>query len=145
MTTETVLSVLLCDLPKAKVPTPSARPVDPDFSESLASGLTETFGQFTVRMADLVNVDSADPDAAAQRAELRREVCLARGVDPSDICPVMGYDLSASAFRRARDGWAAHLKAHRPSDWTYAKHDRARGFWAKARPDLIHDWPEVER
>lgn len=84
-------------------------------------------------------------DAAAGLALLRRESCLARGVDPTDICPVMGYDLSAAAFGRARDGWGKHLSAHRPSDWTYAEHDRARAFWAKARPDLIHDWPQVQR
>ncbi|WP_405941567.1 hypothetical protein [Streptomyces sp. NBC_00207] len=145
MATETVLSPLLCDLPEAKAPTPPARPADPDFAESLASGLTETFGQFTVRMADLLNVDPADPDAESKRAALRQQLCLARGVAPADICPVMGYDLSADAFRRAKGGWVEHLKAHRPSDWTYAEHDRARGFWANARSDLIHEWPEVER
>lgn len=55
----------------------------------------------------------------------------------------MGYDLSADAFQRARDGWAEHLTAHRPSDWTYAEYDRARAFWAEARPDLIATWPDM--
>jgi hypothetical protein len=149
MRTETVVSELLCVLPVKSEPSMPQRSVDPDFADSVASGYVESADDWIARTgatrAALVTVDPADLDAKAKRAELRREICLARGVDPADICPVMGYDLSADAFGRARDGWADHLAAHRPSDWTYSEHDRARAFWAKARPDLIDDWPEVQR
>lgn len=147
MAIETVTSSLLSDPPAD--PKPQAQPVSQDFADTVAAGYVETADVWITRTgkarAALVNVDPASPDAEAKRAELRREVCVARGVDPKDICPVMGYDLSADAFRRARDGWVEHLKARRASDWTYNEHDRARAFWAKARPNLIHEWPEVVR
>ncbi|WP_030292288.1 hypothetical protein [Streptomyces katrae] len=153
--TEIVLSAALCD-PKAipQLGAPLVRalglvPVDPDFADTVEAGYVESPDEWIARTggvrAALATVDPADPDAEPKRAALRREICLARGVDPADICPVMGYDLSDSAFTRVRDGWAEHLKAHRPSDWTYAAHDKARAFWAKARPDLIADWPEAVR
>lgn len=135
---------------KAQLSTARAGWETPIFSPLLSDTPSDHLLRYTnpalhrVRAA-LVNVNPADADADAQRAALRREICLASGVDPKDICPVMGYNLSADAFRKARDSWVEHLQAHRPSDWTYAEHNRARAFWAKARPDLIGDWPEVER
>ncbi|MER6778410.1 MULTISPECIES: hypothetical protein [unclassified Streptomyces] len=145
--TETVTSSLLNE-PPAEVEKP-ARAVDPDFEASVKDGYVETpdawMARIAAQRAQTALVNASGDDVETSRADLRAAACLARGVSLADICPSMGYDLSARAFTAARDSWAEHLQAHRPSEWTYARHDKARAFWAKARPDLIADWPEVER
>lgn len=142
--TKTLLSPLLCDL----VATDRAgweAPIFIPLHEEPPVVLPRQNRALARASAALGNVTSADPDAATTRADLRTAICIARGRDVEDICPSMGYDLSAAGFRTARDSWREHLAAHRPNEWTWAEHDRARAFWAKARPDLIGDWPEVQR
>lgn len=153
----TVLSAALCDpeaisqlgAPLVRAMGLVPRPVDPDFAATVEAGYVETPDEFAARLAArrmqaaLVTADG--DDVQTTRADLRAAVCLARGVAIDDVCPSKGYDLSDRAFTAVRDSWAELLGAHRPSDWTYARHDEARAFWANARPDLIHDWPEVER
>lgn len=142
--TKTLLSPLLCDLgdvDRVDWEVPIYLPLQ----EQPCVVLPQPNRALARALAALVNVTSADPDAATSRADLRAAIALARGRDVKDICPSTGYDLSETAYRSARDSWQAHLTAHRPSQWTWDEHDRARKFWAEARRDLIHDWPEVQQ
>lgn len=79
-------------------------------------------------------------DRLTSLADCRIALCIATGVDPDDIHPAQGWDLSERAYRHVRNSWARFIaesnSTHYRSSWAEVRED-----WRRYRPDLIDDWP----
>lgn len=94
-----------------------------------------------VAAARLLRISRDAEDRATSLTDCRIALCLARGVDPDDIHPAQGWDLSERAYRHVRDSWARLIaestSTHNRPEWAKARED-----WRRYRPDLIGDWPD---
>lgn len=85
-----------------------------------------------VRAAALrLTLSTTDDD----RAQLRRELCLARGVAPDDIDPDTGHDLSRRAFEQVRAEWRDLVRGSTWNDYLAADYRQARAQWEQRRPE----------
>jgi hypothetical protein len=69
----------------------------------------------------------------------RRLLCEAKGLQPHEIDPVTGCDLSRRSYEAARDTW----RGHGPLDDDSRPHfEKARAYWAERRPEFTagDDW-----
>lgn len=82
---------------------------------------------------------SHTPEMVARRTAM----CLAAGVDPADIEPGTGYDLSRYGYERVRESWIDLIKMHGHNE-QYGRPDlrKAFGYWAERRPEWTagDDW-----
>lgn len=82
------------------------------------------------------------PRPGDDRAELRREVCLARGVLPDDIDPGTGHEISRRAYEQVRREWR-DLAAGRPLEGHALRgYQAARAYWQQRLPEWTDgdDW-----
>ncbi|WP_431959381.1 hypothetical protein [Actinacidiphila sp. bgisy160] len=79
------------------------------------------------------------PEMVARRTAL----CLASGVDPADIEPGTGYDLSRNGYDSVRASWIAHITMHGHNE-QYGRPSlrKAFSYWAERRPEWTagDDW-----
>jgi hypothetical protein len=69
----------------------------------------------------------------------RRKLCEAKGLQPWEIDPVTGCDLSRRSYEAARDTW----RSHGPLDDDSRPHfEKAFAYWAERRPEFTagDDW-----
>lgn len=94
-----------------------------------------------VRAARLRLLLSTDDD---DRNQLRRELCLARGVHPDDIDPDTGHDISRDAYERVRTSWRDLITDHGWTEYVATDLHKARARWEKRRPEWTRNDPWID-
>lgn len=93
--------------------------------------------------ARMLCLDRATPDRQTTLADCRIALSIASGVPMDRIDPAQGWDMTDAAFYTARDSWLHLFKTAGKSErYDKPDYDKARGIWARLRPDLIREWPE---
>lgn len=85
-------------------------------------------------------------DRATAMCDARAAIALAKGVDPADIDPATGHNVSWEAYQRSRRSWVNFLAEEQVSEYAVRDCARAKESWARRRPKFLErvSWPDPE-